>query len=319
MTAADTTMAATSTSQPSEKKEKIVKQAAIHNASLMASATKRATPSATPSAFAQISRAVIELEIMALQARLVVLDELSQMSDEEKMDCLFTVLDKNRDGSLSVTELADGLRKVRGDVNFEESLAMAMERVAYFDTDGDAKLQPEEFAEYVMKLCEAFGATFHDLAEMLILSVVFSEGNDDVDNMFAAIAEEEITLALKEEEALAKVMNDDRMKVLFHMFDLDSDGSVDLIEVVNGLYKITEDLDEAAGTAIAALMMFDEEGNAEFSYEEFTRFVLQLISATGQTFDEAIYSMTKAAAEDTDMTKEELLEKIRALAGGEEN
>ena len=88
-------MAATSTSQPSEKKEKIVKQAAIHNASLMASATKRATPSATPSAFAQISRAVIELEIMALQARLVVLDELSQMSDEEKMDCLFTVLDKN--------------------------------------------------------------------------------------------------------------------------------------------------------------------------------------------------------------------------------
>ena len=104
------------------------------------------------------------------------------------------------------------------------------------------------------------------------------------------------------------------------MFDLDSDGSVDLIEVVNGLYKITEDLDEAAGTAIAALMMFDEEGNAEFSYEEFTRFVLQLISATGQTFDEAIWdSMTKAAAEGTDMTKEELLEKIRALAGGEES
>ena len=135
---------------------------------------------------------------------------------------------------------------------------------------------------------------------MLILSVVFSEGNDYVDNMF-------------------KVMNDDHMSVLFHMLDLDSDGSIDLIEVANGLNKITEDLDKAAGTAIAALMMFGEEGNAKFSYEEFTRFVLQLISATGQTFDEAIYSMTKAAAEDTDMTKEELLEKIRKLAGGEEN
>merc|ERR1712224_54556 len=159
--------------------------------------------------------------------------------------------------------------------------------------------------EYATKLCEAFGANFHELSEMLILSVVFNDtGNNEEEELFAAIADEEITLALKEEGALAKVMDDDRMKVLFHLFDLDSDGSVDFVEVVNGLYKITEDLDEAAGTAIAALMMFDEEGDAEFSYEEFTRFILRLISATGQTFEEAIYSMTKAAAEDSDMTKE---------------
>jgi len=294
-------------------KEKIIKQAAVHNASLVAAASKKAAKPSTPSEFAQISRAVIELEMMALKARLIVLDQLVEMSDDEKMECLFQALDKNRDGSLSVVEIADGLRKIHGDVSFEESLDMAMQRVAYFDTDGDAKLQFEEFKVYVNKLTEAFGATFHELSEMLILSVVFSDtGNNEAEEFMATIADEELTLALKEQEALAKVMADERMKALFHIFDLDSDGSVDFVEVAMGLYKIKDDVDEAAGTAFMALLMFDDDHNTVLDYEEFTRFIVQLINTWGQTFDEAVFTMTKAAAEDSDMTKEEFLEKIRA-------
>jgi len=303
--------------QPSkDKKEKIVKQAAIHNASKVAAATQRAATSGTPSAFAQISRIAIEFEIMALNARLAVLDDLADMSDDEKMDVLFDVMDKNRDGSLSATEIADGLRRIRGDVDFAEALAVAMDRVASFDRDGDALLDRSEFADYATRLSEAFGGTFHDFAEMLILGVVFNPGNDDAENLAAAIADEDITRALREEGALARVMDDERMRFLFHMFDLDSDGSVDYVEVVNGLYKITEDLDEAEMTAMAGLMMFDEEGDAALSYEEFTRFILRLISASGRSFDDSIYDMTKAAAEDIDMTKEEVLAKITALASG---
>lgn len=308
--------ATTTTVKSSSKKEKILKQAAIHNASMVTAASKKATKSATPSEFAQMSRAIIELEIMALRARLVVLDELAEMSDEEKMECLFQALDKNRDGSISVVELASGLRKIRGDVSFEESLEMAMQRVAYFDTDGDAKLQFEEFKVYVTKLCEVFG--FHDLAEMLILSVVFSDSDTEVDDFMSAVVDEEITLALQEKEALTKVMADDRMKVLFNMFDLDTDGAVDFVEVAMGIYKMKQDLDEAAGTAVAALLIFDDDQNAVLDYEEFTRFIIQLIHATGQTFDEAAFSMTKAAAEDIEMTKEEFLEKIRLSAAASE-
>jgi len=299
------------------KKEKIVKQVAIHHASVVATAAKKAElPRVqSPSSFATISKAVIELEMMTLQARLLVLEGLEVLNDEEKMELLFHILDKNRDGSLSVVELADGLRKIRGDVGFEESIQLAMDRVAYFDTDGDAKLQYEEFKVYVTKLSESLGTTFHEVAEMLILSVTFNveDGNDDVDNLLATIVDEDITLALQQTEILTKVMNDDRMKVLFHLFDLDNDGSVDYMEVVLGLYKITHQLDDAATTAFVALLTFDEEGNAKLDYEEFTRFILELMSAMGQTFDEAIFQMTKAsAADDTpdEITTKEDFEKI---------
>ena len=102
MSAADVPQAPQSSA---DKKEKIAKQAAIHNASKVAAASQRAATSATPSAFAQVSRIAIEFEILALQARLTVLEELADATDEEKMECLFVLLDKNRDGALSATEI----------------------------------------------------------------------------------------------------------------------------------------------------------------------------------------------------------------------
>jgi len=304
------------------RQEKIAKHAAIHNASKIACSSEKAKRITTPSAFAERTKMIIELEIFALNARLMLLEELATMTDEEKMDCLFKVLDKNRDGSLSVIELADGLRKINGDVSFEDSLELAMERVASFDTDGDAKLQFPEFQAYVTKLAEAFGSTFHDLAEMLVLSVVFSDtGNDEEENRTAEIAEETITQALLEEEALTRVMADERTKVLFHLFDLDSDGSVDFAEVVMGLYKITDDLDCVVASGMAALEVFDEEGNNNFDYKEFTRFLVQLIAKTGQTFDEFVFRMTKVTAEDNEqnnMSKESLMESIREMGDWEQ-
>ena len=202
-------------------------------------------------------------------------------------------------------------------MSFEESLELAMERVAQFDEDGDARLQLGEFKEYVTTLSAAFGGTFHDFAEMFVLGVVFGEGNDGTEEVAAALVDADITAALREEGALARVMDDERMRCLFHMFDLDSDGVVDYIEVVNGIYKITEDLDEAEMTAMIGIRMFDEEGDAALDYEEFTRFVLRIVEASGRSFDESIYDMTKAAAEDIELTKEEALAKIRALAANE--
>mmetsp|Transcript_11100 Transcript_11100/g.17818 ORF Transcript_11100/g.17818 Transcript_11100/m.17818 type:complete len:307 (-) Transcript_11100:92-1012(-) len=297
-------------------KEKVIKQAAIHRASKVAASTKEAQKVSSPSAFSQISKALIELQMIALQAQLTLLEELEQMSDEEKMETLFSIMDKDRDGSLTVVELADGLRKIRGDVNFEESLGLAMTRIAQFDKDGDAKLDLEEFKKLTDAICEALGANFHELSEMLIISVVFSDsGNDEVEEFIAAMAEEDVTEALKEETKLAKIMNDERMKALFHMFDLDADGSVTFAEVATGVYKITHDVDEAAGTAMAALLLFDDDGNATLEYEEFTRFILKLIEASGSTFDESILTLTKVAAEPADMTTEEIMEQIKAKAG----
>lgn len=304
------------------RKERIAKQAAIHNASLAAGKTRTNTALAaqhtTPSAFARATKASMELEMAALTARLALLEDLATMTDEQKMESLFAVLDKNRDGALSVVELADGMRKIKGDptVGFEESLGVAMDRVAHFDKTGDAKLQFHEFKDYANTLAKALGATFHDLAELLILSVVFSDnGNNDLENLTASICEDTITQALLEEEALAKVMEDDRMRALFHLFDLDADGSVDFSEVVAGLYKISKDLQDSGGKASVAMLLYDDEHNNLLDYTEFTRFVVKLIASTGQTFDEAIFRMTvSAAVDDPDqMTKDTLLEKLKTM------
>lgn len=311
----------------------LLKHVAVHQASTVAAASKKAQRNSVgtaghggPSSFAQLTKAMLECELLAVSARLRILEELAPLNEEEKMQVLFQILDKNRDGSLSVVELADGLRKIRGDVNFEESIALAMARVASFDTDGDAKLDYDEFKRYTTTLVESFGTagsgstnlTFHDLAEMLIVAVTFEEGNDEVENLFTALADDDITVALQDDLHLAKVMDDERMVTLFHMFDLDADGSVDFLELVRGLYKITDALDDAATTAVVALLAFDEDGNEQFDYQEFTRFILKFMVAMGNdgscSFDESIFEMTKAAAQDNTISDDDLKQKLLEMS-----
>ena len=282
-------------------KTSVLKAAAKHKAYKVASATQKTQKPSGPSTFAQAAKAAIKMQMKALEAQLQILEDIGMMSDEEKLEILFDILDKDRSGALSATELADGLRRIRGDVNFEESLAVAIERVVKFDTDGDGKLQLTEFKVYVDTLCEAVGASFHEMSEMLIIGVLFSDsGNTEIENVAAGVIDDDVTSAVQEEEKLRKVMLDERMKALFHLFDLDASGSVSFQEVVMGLYKITEDLEDSKVTAVGALMMFDEDGNKNLDYGEFTKFILKLIGAAGLTFDEAIFSMTEAAAGGSD-------------------
>jgi len=326
----------------SNLREKVAKSAAIHKATKVAASAKKSEQTTTPSAFAKAAKAIMEMEVMAIVARLSLLEDLATMNDTEKMECLFSLLDTNHDGHLSIIELANGLRKIRhpGATTtvraLEESLVVAMDKVAHFDRDGDAKLDREEFADCVNQLVAALaGASFHDVAELLILSVVFADdpsgaigngndndndNNDEPDSPYPEgteqLCEETIKRALKEEEALLQVMEDDRMRALFHLFDLDADGSVDFAEVVVGLYKMTEDLVSSGGTASAAMLLFDDEKNQLLDYSEFTRFVLLLIDSTGETFDDAIFTLTKSAASESDgpehVTKDTVLEKLRA-------
>jgi Ca2+-binding EF-hand superfamily protein len=298
------------------QRQSINKIAAKHNAYNIAAAAKKAQAAQGPSAFSQISKDVIKMQILRLSMQLELLEELETMNDDEKLVALFELLDKDGDGSLSAVELADGLRKVRGDVNFEQSIALAMERVAEFDKDGDGKFKMSEFQSYVDTLCEALGANFHELSEMLIIAVVFNHfGNDDVEEFAATMMEEDITAAIQEEEKLRKFMKDERMVALFHLFDSDMSGSVSFQEVVMGIYKITENLDDATATAVAALLLFDDDGSQTLDFAEFTKFILQLIAASGIPYEEAIFGLTEAAAKDdpADLTPEELNKRLANL------
>lgn len=255
-----------------------------------------------------MTKALLDFQILQLQATKNLLEELSAADDNEKMEALFLLLDRDMDGAIDAVELADGLRKVRGDVNFEESLAVAVERVLQFDKDGTGKLSLEDFKTYVETLCVALGTNFHEVSEMFVLQVLFNEGNSEVENFVGDMAEGAVTEAIKEEEAMQKTMADKRMKALFLLFDTDGSGSVDFTEVVLGLFKITQDIDGASKAALMALLMFDDDATRTLDYESFARFMINVVVATPEeyTFDDIADAMTLLAMQDVQLTKEEV-------------
>ena len=58
------------------------------------------------SSFVQQSYRELKVRKAAIQAQLDLLEELSAMTDEEKMDLMFGLIDGDGDGTLNVKELA---------------------------------------------------------------------------------------------------------------------------------------------------------------------------------------------------------------------
>eukprot|EP00527_Entomoneis_sp_CCMP2396_P002883 CAMPEP_0198150216 /NCGR_PEP_ID=MMETSP1443-20131203/49969_1 /TAXON_ID=186043 /ORGANISM="Entomoneis sp., Strain CCMP2396" /LENGTH=443 /DNA_ID=CAMNT_0043815469 /DNA_START=61 /DNA_END=1392 /DNA_ORIENTATION=- len=293
---------------PKDLKSSARRQSSIINASTTAAASKQSAKAKDTSDYVKITKAILDFEILTLQAKKQLLEDLSLMSDDEKKETLFLLLDKDMDGSLDAVELADGLRKVRGDVSFEESLAIAVERVLQFDKEGEGKLSLEDFGSFVETLSEALGASFHELSELLVMQVMFAEGNTDMEDLAGAIVEDQVTEAIKEEEVALKAIADKRMKVLFHLFDADHSGRVDFKEVVVGMFKITEDAAGASKAALMALLMFDENSDRSLDYEEFARFMITIVAASSQsaTFDDVADAMTLLAGQEVQLAPEEI-------------
>jgi len=298
-----------STEESKDLKSSAKRQASIIHASQTGASSKKTAKPKDASDYVKMTKAVLDFAILTLMAQKQLIEDLSNMSDDEKMETLFYLLDKDSDGAVDAVELADGLRKVRGDVNFEESLAVAVERVLQFDQEGKGKLTLEDFKTYVETLAETLGTNFHEISELLVMQVLFSEsGNSDLENLAGALVSEEVTEAIKEEEEAQNVMSDVRMKALFMLFDADGSGSVDFKEVVLGMFKITEDIEGSSKAAIMALLLFDEDSSRSLDYEQFARFMIQVVAAAPEhlTFDDIADSMTLLAAQDIEMTSEEI-------------
>jgi len=193
----------------------IRKSTQAHRASVLASqSTKKKTSKAgSVSDFVKNARADIELQISALTASLLTLDALASMSDDEKLDLLFDLLDKDGDGFINASELADGVRKRNEDLNFAESLDRAIDLVALFDKDKNAKLDKAEFKQCIDTLLEATGSTFHEFSEFLIFQMIFLEGNDYVEEIVGDIAAPEIEEEVKTRGEYYAALVDPRMVV----------------------------------------------------------------------------------------------------------
>lgn len=289
----------------SENQQQVRQSMAAKRASV--SMLSKAGEAANLSDFVVASKMSLELEISALQAQLALINALSAKTDHEKLVMLFGLIDKDYDGCVDAVELADALRKRNADLAFADSIERAISFVAAFDNNHDAKLDLVEFKSFLDAILGEMGGTFHELAEFLILQILFSEtGNDEKEAMAVAMISDEINEAVLEKEEFFDALTDPRMQTLFGLFDMDGNGSVDFKEVAVGLFQLTDDMEAAASTAVTVLLMLDEEDKRTLNFEQFAKLMLHVVTAAGKKFVDMADKMTLALISTRSVSQEDI-------------
>lgn len=186
-------------------------------------------------------------------------------------------------------------------------LPQAIKKVAEFRSDRDARLSLAEFETFINEFSSEIGATFHEISEMLVMTVVFSKsGNTQEENEQAQRSSIQIDEAVVEsvevtEEEYYHENTKTRMHALFNLFDSDANGTVEFKEVVVGMYRITKGVDGASKAAVNALLMFDMDNSRSLDFEQFSRFIINVVAAVPEvSFEDIADLITKSASGDVD-------------------
>jgi Ca2+-binding EF-hand superfamily protein len=117
------------------------KQMAIRHATAVAAASLEKILAATSSTIETVkwTRQLTELQKCSLQSELAFLDILSKMSNEQRLQTLFTLFDMDGGGLISSGELARCLKKMDTGKTFSETLDAAEMSLYAFDHDGDGQ------------------------------------------------------------------------------------------------------------------------------------------------------------------------------------
>jgi len=229
------------------------------------------------------------------------------MDDDSKMEMLFTLLDQDEDGFVDARELAEGIRKRNADMNFAESLNRAINMVALFDADNDAKLSLEEFKDLVMTMSQEMGSTFHEFAEFLILQMLLLEGNEPMEQLAGALISPEINREVAARKDLINALTDPRLIQFFKLFDNSGDGVLSFKELAVGLYQLTKDMEGSIKATVELLLALDKNDDRGLDFEQFVRFILGFCAAAESDFDEMADGLILLMSDDyITMTEEEL-------------
>mmetsp|Transcript_753 Transcript_753/g.1586 ORF Transcript_753/g.1586 Transcript_753/m.1586 type:complete len:414 (-) Transcript_753:107-1348(-) len=114
---------------------------------------------------------------------------------------------------------------------------------------------------------------------------------------------------LHDAQQLSKsILNDPKMMELFVLFDKDQKSSVDFKDVAIGLYKLTNNMQDAQRQAAALLLMMDEDDERTLVYEKFAKLIMAMTAISGITFGTLYHQLQEALQEDTPLPEEFLTE-----------
>jgi len=248
--------------------------------------TSRAQTATTVSSFVMQTRKELEMQMVAIQAQLDLINELAAMTDEEKLDLLFSLIDRDGDGTIDAKELAAALRKRNENLSFVDSLERAIDMVNVFDRDGDAKLDYDEFGDFVQVMIKELQTEFNEFAEFLVLQILFKD----------AAVDKDITESSGEAE-LSDMLNDPRMMELFRIFDHDGSRQLQFVSVAKGLYSIALHMDEYVQRTMSSLLMMEPNDQRTLNYEQFSKFIMAIVASADTTFedisDDLIIALTR--------------------------
>ena len=165
---------------------------AIRHAAAVAAASieKKLTSTSSTCETVHLTRHLTELQRCSLQSELGFLDALVRMTNEEKLQTLFSLFDVDGSGSVDKNELARNLKKL-DQRSFSESLDAAILAIHAFDHDGDGCMDVHEFADFMEDLVNCLKCSFDDLAQFLTLRVAFCDsGSAVLDEAIVALVQD---------------------------------------------------------------------------------------------------------------------------------
>ena len=204
------------------------------------------------------------------------------MDDEAKLDLLFTLIDSDGDGTVDAKELASVMRRRKKELSFHDSIEHAIDMVATFDTDGDAKLDFAEFRECIHAMLKDLNVSFGEFSEFLVFQINSCSETEDNEEVADAYIDKEV----KAREELFDMLSHERMEELFHLFDKDGSGELTFKEVAIGLFQITRNVEESTKTAMNLLLMMDRDDSRTLHYEQFGRLIMAIVAAANSTFED---------------------------------
>jgi len=218
--------------------------------------------------------------------------------NDERMQSLFLLFDKDHDSTVDFKEVAIGLYPLTK--SMQESTKNATSLLLLMDRDDQRVLSYESFAKLILAVAAAWGMTFDQLADKLIQA---RENGDE--NTISEEAMQEIIVA---EEAYARAAekrkeDDERKKTLdalsysrtarlFELWDENGDGTIDFEELIHGLrrYQKARGVKNCHDVEKDALMIMghDKDSNQALDPEEFAHAMANYAEAVKTDLHELI-------------------------------
>ena len=127
-----------------------------------------------------LSKQQISLQEKMLDCEIQFCDFLQRMSPDEVFSCLFSLFDSDESGSVDITELAEGLRKLHGMPAIQDVMDVAEEIFDQYDLAHHGELSRVELGYFLESLRESMDCSLPEVSELLVRQIAFSQDGEQV-------------------------------------------------------------------------------------------------------------------------------------------